>query len=120
MSLDLTTELADIRAAVNDVLPDTCVISRLTETPDSQGGQVQTWAAVGTVACRLMANSGNTRGIAAQAQSVGEYTLTVPHNTDIQFDDRAVVDGETYRVAFVNDVADWRAAIRVDVNYEVN
>ncbi len=123
MAFDLTTELASIRADVASVLPDTCVISRLAEVSDGQGGQTQAWAAIGTVACRFVANSGNVRAAsqaAGQASQVGAYTLTVPHNTDIQFDDRATVDLEVYRVVFVSDVTDWRAAIRVDVNYEVS
>lgn len=119
MAWDLTNELAAIRAEVGKVLPGTCVISRLNEAPDGQGGMRQSWAAVGTVTCRLAANSGQTRAVAGQANAVGAYTLTVPYDTNIQYDDRATIDGVIYRVAFVNDAADWKAAIRVDVNLEV-
>lgn len=118
-AFDLTNELSAMRAAVASVLPDTCAISRLREVSDGQGGMVQSWAAVGTVSCRLAANSGQARAVAGQAQSVGAYILTVPYDTDIQFADRATVNSVVYRVAFVNDVNDWRTAIRCDVNAEV-
>lgn len=80
----------------------------------------QAWATVGTVDCRLIAKSGNTRAIGGNLSTVGAFTLTVPHNTDIRESDRAVVDSVNYRVLFVDDVKDWKAAVRADVDLEVS
>ncbi len=118
MAWDLTNELAAIHAEVAHILPDSCIIARLTETSDSQGGFTQAWAAVGTVDCRLVAKSGNQRSTAEQIATTGAYTLTVPHDTDIRESDRATIDSVVYRVLFVDDVKDWKTAIRCDVELE--
>lgn len=115
-----SAELSAVRDAVANVLPDSCIIQRLAETSDGQGGFTQAWAAVGTVDCRLVAKSGNTRALGGQQNTVGAYTLTVPHDTDIQASDRVVIDSTNYRVLFVDDVKVWKAAVRCDVDLEVN
>jgi SPP1 family predicted phage head-tail adaptor len=119
MSFDLTNELTRLHADVANLLPGSAVIQRLTEASDGQGGMAQSWAACGTVACRLVAKSGNTRALGSQNETVGAYTLTVPHDTDIVASDRVVVDSVNYRVLFVDDVKAWKAAIRCDVDLEV-
>ncbi len=111
-------ELTQMRADAENTLPQSAIIARLSETSDSQGGMAQSFAAVGTVDARLVAKSGNVRAVAGAAQAVGSYTLTVPHDTDIQAADRVTVDSVNYRVLFVSDAATWRAAVRCDVELE--
>jgi SPP1 family predicted phage head-tail adaptor len=113
-------ELAGIRSAVANLLPHSCVISSLGEVADGQGGFTQGWTASGTVDCRIAAKSGNVRAVGGQNAPLGAYTLTVPHDTTINVDDRATIDGVVYRVTFVDDVKDWKAAIRCDVDIEVS
>jgi head-tail adaptor len=118
-SLIGTAELASIRDAVGRLLPHTCVISSLGEISDAQGGLTQAWTACGTVDARIVANSGGIRAVGAQNANVGAYVLTVPSGTDIDVDDRATIDGVTYRIVFVDDVKSWQAAVRCDCNLEV-
>ncbi len=114
-----TAELTTMRADAELTMPDSCIISALTEVSDLQGGMTQSWVANGTVDCRIVAKSGDVRALASQNAATGAYTLTVPHDADIDVDDRATIDSIVYRVVFVDDVKDWRAAIRADVNLEV-
>src|SRR5512140_3050260 len=119
-SLIPAQELTDMRAAAELTFPDSCIVKRLAEVSDSQGGFTQSWAAVGTVDCRLVAKSGNTRSVAANLNATGAYTLTVPHDKDIREADVAVVDSVTFRVYFLFYVMFWLVTIRADVYLEVS
>lgn len=121
MSWDLTAEIASQRAEVLRLFNDSCTITRLVETPDGQGGIDETWAAQGTAVCRLVTNTGTTSQVGAQMLRSGDYTLTVPFDTNIAEDDKVLLasSGFTFRVLFVDDVRVWRSAIRVQVSDEV-
>lgn len=112
-------ELASMRNAVDNVLPSSCIIYRLSESSDSQGGMIQTYTAVGTADCRLAAKQGTERMLAQQVAATGAFVLTVPYDTSIAASDRVSVGGKGYRVTFVDNVKEWRAAIRCDVDLEV-
>ncbi len=112
-------ELADIRSATELLLPQSVIISALTEVSEGQGGFTQSWAASGTVDCRLVAKQGGERMLAGQIAATGSYMLTVPHDSTIAVDNRATVDGIAYRVLFIDAVKTWRAAIRCDCDLEV-
>jgi SPP1 family predicted phage head-tail adaptor len=115
-----TAEITAQRAEVEKAMPSSCVIYRMSETSDGQGGMAQTYAAIGTVDCRLAARRGSERYLAAQASPVGAFVLTVPHDTTIAAADRVTVDSVNYRVVFV-DAAEptWRLAKRAEVDLEV-
>lgn len=107
------------RTSAELTFPHSCVISRVTETADGQGGRAQTWAAIGTADCRIVANSGDTKTIADRFGKVGGYTLTLPHDTDIEEQDKATIDSIVYRVVAVDLVREWRTAVRAQVNLEI-
>lgn len=117
---NLDTEITAQRTHAAYTFNDTCIILRLTETSDGQGGLEQAWAAVGTVACRIAANSGNNSPIAESFQQTGEYVLTVPYDTDLVASDKVTIDAYVYRVTFVDDVRDWKTALRATVSAEID
>jgi SPP1 family predicted phage head-tail adaptor len=96
-------ELAAMRAAQNAALPDTCVIRRVTLTPDSYGGHTEEWNDIATVACRV-APSGHSpqeQVIAERMSATSTWTLTLPADTDVTAADRLVVGARTFEVAAV-------------------
>ena len=109
------TELAAMRATQATAMPDTCVISRPTLTPDGAGGQTEGFATVATVACRVgpMGNRGEERAIAERMGAVTPYMVTVPTTTDVRTQDRIVVGARTFEVATVLDTEAWETARRV-------
>lgn len=98
-----TAELRHMRSHVEAVaLPDVCEIQALTQTPDGQGGHYESWAAAGTVACRLDPAGGNKAGVGQSLQAFASFTLTVPYDTDLTTLNRVVHDGTTYSVTAVD------------------
>lgn len=122
MSWDLSAEITRQRADAANTFFDSCVIARLAETSDGQGGLAQAWTAVGTADCRFVANTGDSKQVGAQFQRVGDYTLTLPVGTDVAEQDKVTLssNGAVYRVLFVDDVRDWQTATRVQVNEEIS
>lgn len=124
MSWDLTAEIAQQRTDAANTYAQTGVISRLAEVSDGQGGMVQAWSVIGTADCRLVANSGVSKeivplSIAERLDVLGEYTLTLGMDTDIQTTDRVEIDSYVYRVIFVDNVREWQTAQRCQVNEEI-
>lgn len=119
MPWDLTNELSAQRDAAANTFFDSGIIARLAETSDGQGGMVQAWAAVGTADCRLVANTGDSKQVGAQFNRVGDFTITFPYDEDVQENDRVTIDATVYRVLFVDDVRDWKTAVRVQANEEI-
>lgn len=114
------SELDAQRTSAELTFPGKCVISRLTGVADGQGGYTESWAAVGTADCRIVSNSGNTKIIADKFEKVGGYTLTIPHDTSIEEQDKVTLDAIVYRVIAVDSPREWRTAIRAQLNLEVS
>lgn len=111
-------ELAQMRADLEAMtLPDTCVIQSVTQVSDGQGGLVDTWAASGTVACRLDNLSGSRRPVGQSVQPFTSWTLTVPQSMAIDFSNRVVVNGFTFAVIAVSDVGSWIACKRAALEW---
>ncbi|UYN89892.1 MAG: phage head closure protein [Anaerolineales bacterium] len=108
-------ELADMRATIAELLPDTCVIKTLTTAPDGMGGQTETWSASGTATCRLDRRSGNERMAGGAIRAYGEWVLTVPYNTALTTDNRVEHNGLTYNVTEVNSDKSWKDCVRATV-----
>jgi head-tail adaptor len=85
------------------VLPDTCVIHSLTQASDGQGSFIDTWAAAGTVPCRLDNGSGQKANVAQSIRPFSGWVLTVAHDADLTTDNRVVHSGETYTVISISD-----------------
>lgn len=89
-----------MRDTVEGMMPDTCVISRYTVASDSGGGQTQTWGTVATVACRYAPRLGRPQeGEASdRMQNATDWIFNVPVGTDVETEDRIVVNGRTFEV----------------------
>ena len=119
MGIGLTdAELASIRDDIADLLPDTCIIIMVTNTPDGFGGYTQGTAAAGTVNCRLDAKIINnlraSESIAAGGiQPFHQYILTVPYDTTITTNNQVQKDNEVYNVISVDTEKSWIGSVRV-------
>ena len=110
-------ELAALRDDMAALMPETCVISRATETTDSAGFVTRTHAPVGTAICRLdPAGRVGTRDVIALRETLAMYRqLTVPHVTDIRAGDRVTVAGRDYEIIQLDDDHSLRAVRRATI-----
>jgi len=107
-------ELASIRRAADRMLPDTCVIQRVTRTPDGAGGSTETWATVATMACRVSpAGQGDEHLFGGRLASVSGYVVTLPAETDVAAVDRIAWGGRTLEVAGVVGPRSYEVSRRV-------
>lgn len=107
-------EVAEMRTIQAMALPGTAVISRRTLAADGMGGFTESWAAVGTVTCRVgpASESGAERMIADRITETDAWVLTLPAETSVLAKDRIVAEGRTFEV--VNAIAhSWETARRV-------
>ncbi len=110
------TELAGMRAAINELLPDTCNILSLTSVSDGMGGQTKTWGtATAGVACRLDVTSGREMVSGGALQPFTAYKLSLPYDTTITQGNRVEVSSVTYAVTSVNVNQSWIAVKRCDL-----
>ena len=114
-----SSELSAMQTTLDASLPDTGVIQRLTTAPDGQGGVVETWAAVGTAACRVSPQFGFVRyGSAERIEGqrlteVDYWTVTFPDGTDVDTDDRIVTSGRTLEAVAVMAPRSWELCRRL-------
>jgi hypothetical protein len=92
-------ELAKIREDFAELMPGTAIISRSTAgTGSLYAPHNKTWAAVGTVICRVdNLNRQDTAAMIADAK-VGStfYKLTIPYDADLRDGDKISVDSRNY------------------------
>lgn len=105
-------ELLSMRQVIALLLPDTCIISALTEVNNGMGGVTQTWVASGTVSCRVDIKSGKEEVIGDKLQAFQQTVLSVPYDTTINTTDHVVHGGVTYNVTQVNNDQSWIAVRR--------
>lgn len=109
-------ELSQLRSDIEAyTLPDQVVIETLTQVSDGAGGLTDTWAASGTVACRLDSKSGTRKPVATSLESFSEWILTAPWNAPITTGSRVTVGGHAYTVKAVADGDSWNADTRAHV-----
>lgn len=109
-------EIAAMREDLEDTLPDTCVIQRRTLTSDSQGGRTESWAAAGTVACRLspLGNLDSEESRADRVSGEEDWIVTLPASTDVTERDRLVILTNTYEPVGLRAVRSWELSRRVN------
>lgn len=110
-----TADLDAMRSTLNQSLPDTAQVQRVTRTSDGMGGFTETWATVATVACRV-SPSGNTPTEQVAAERVQDHvlwTLTLPAETDVTAADLIVVGSRTFEVVGVLAPRSYEIATRV-------
>ena len=112
-----SNELAYMQESIAALLPDTCNILTVTESPDGFGGVTQTWGtASSNVACRLDVTNQIGTDEAAGGASLKSYQqtiLSVPYNTTVGNNYRIEHGGFTYNVTATNTDQSWIAVKRV-------
>ncbi len=97
-------ELEEMRAAVGDLMPDTCRILSKTSISDGAGSSTDTWGTITrNVSCRMDKASGSEGYIAGGRQPFAGYILTVPYDTTLLTTHRVEHGGYTYAVIAVNE-----------------
>ena len=108
-----TAEISAMRTVQESALPDTVVIHRYTTVSDGMGGQIETWAAAGTVDGRIGAAwQASEREIAGKLTETAAYVITVPQSTTVYERDRFLISGRTFEVRSIIDHEAWETARR--------
>jgi hypothetical protein len=112
-----STELAQIREAIDDLLPDECDILSVTQVSDGAGGITDTWGTLSaSVPCRLdFSNPGKESQANASYTAFKMGMLSVPYDTVVTTANRISKDGETYDVKGVNNAQSWIGVKRLSV-----
>ena len=92
-------ELADLRADMGELLPDTVVIKRVTSSISDAGYEIGTAVAVGTVAGRIDIFNKQSVGQYAMLDAArAYYQLTVAHDASVDDGDTLTISGADYEV----------------------
>ena len=108
-----SNELASMRDAINQLLPDTCGIISYAYASDGAGGQVETASGTATANCRLDKKQANKQLAAGEVIPFSGFMLSLPYNTTITELNRVTHGGYTYNVISVNNDISWVAVKRV-------
>lgn len=112
------SEIAGMRATLDQSLPGTAVIHRPTWTSDGQGGSTAVWAPAGTVIARVSPST-TRQGVEPVSggglTSESDWTATFPDGTDIRVTDRVVYGGASFEVIAHDRTRTWDLAVRVDL-----
>jgi hypothetical protein len=104
-----------MRAVLNSSLPDTAVIQAGTVTDDIGGGGTLTWAAAGTVDCRVspIRSVADTEDLlAGRITSDSNWVLTFAADANVDTENRVVTGGNTYEVNAVLAPRSWELSTR--------
>ena len=111
-----STELERMRAAQEDVLPDSCTIQEATDGQDAVGQPTRSWSNRATgVSCRLAQRREWERVAGEKRTTIGNWVLTVAHDQTVEHGDRVVVGSRTFEVVGVNTGRSHETATRVDL-----
>lgn len=93
-------EIATMRSTVDSYLAGTAVLLQPAVVSDGQGGQIESFAAAGTVDARLAPEMlrGQERELAGRVAEVSYWILTLPAATTITETWRVTYDQVTYEV----------------------
>lgn len=109
-------QLAKMRADIQRLMPDTCVIQAVTRTPDGFGGGSESWSAVtgGTVSCRIDPSiEGSPPIILPEKEATAiQYVGTFPYDAPIAVNQRAVINGKTYEILRSDPDNSWNVSRR--------
>lgn len=108
-----TAQLAAMRAAIYNLLPDLCDIYTATHSQDAMGAPTVTWSvAYASVACRVDIKSGQEMLEGGAIQAYTQVVITLPYDTVITDADRVVHAGITYNVKPGNPDQSWLTSKR--------
>lgn len=107
-------QLAVMRRQVNQLLPDSCVISRESGTVNAMGEFINAGTTVGTVSCRVDPfNRQDSKLMVAMQEKGRQYRqLTVSYDADLADGDTITFDGSDYEVLQIDDDHSWNVSRR--------
>ena len=117
MSIGLTArELAQMRADIEDLFPDTCDILSVAYTADSEGGFAEAWGtATAGVHCRIDYRSGTERMTGGAIQPYNKAVISLPYNTTISATNRIKSGAHTWSILSLNEGQSWQAVKRAEL-----
>ena len=111
------SDLACMRSAIADTLPGTAVISRSTQSSDGMGGVIDTYANVGTVACRVSPQGAGLEDIVGgEFVAATGWVITVPQGTSVTERDRVLHSGNTYEIIRTSSPRSYDTCTRLFCN----
>ena len=117
MSIALTAkELAQMRADIEDLMPDTCDILSVAYTSDGEGGMTEAWGtALADVACRVDYRSGSEKMTGGAIQPYNKAVISLPYTTALTTKHRVKVDDFVWAVLSVNEGQSWDVVRRAEL-----
>ena len=117
MSIGLTVkELAQMRADIEDLMPDTCDILSVAYTSDGEGGMTEAWGtALADVACRVDYRSGSEKMTGGAIQPYNKAVISLPYTTALTTKHRVKVDDFVWAVLSVNEGQSWDVVRRAEL-----
>ena len=106
-------DLAHMRTAQEQAMPDTCIVSRVGRLPDGYGGYTESEEAQPEIACRVKPISENTGPREEKITTFSTCLFTLPHGTEIVTGDLIEFGTHDYRVTEIALPAEWSTAVRV-------
>lgn len=105
-----------MRTQQEAALPDTVYIQRLTRTSDGAGGWSAAWQTVATAKGRIAPNPRQGEMVQGGAiTAYGEYTVTLPYDTELRQDDRLQISEAQYEIKAILERSE-KTALRVLVS----
>ena len=97
-----TSELTSLRAVQAQTMTETATIQRKTSVSDGAGGFSDTWATVGSAACRVApGGAGTAQILAGRLNEKSGWRITLPQGTDVSEADRINVGSRSFEVLSV-------------------
>ena len=106
-------EIAAMREAQEQALPETCVRTRTALVPTAGGGYTDGESETISLACRISSN-GVPQEYLRQGVATGRVPvmITVPHGSDVVGTDTLAVGGVEYHIIGMVSVGTWATALR--------
>jgi len=105
-------ELASIRDAILDLLPDTGYIITVTNA-NVDGEIVESYGTSSGIACRIDPKTYSEQTTAGAVQPFHSFVLTLPNTATITTEHRFLVNSEMFNVISVDADKSWKASTRV-------
>jgi head-tail adaptor len=108
------SELASMRETYGDSLPGTAIIQNPARTSNGGGGFTTSWAAGGTVDCRVAPAGGQEEVAGHRVQPDTEVIFSLPQSTVISPQSRILYESRVYSVTSVRAPRTWEVSRRVE------
>ena len=120
MSIGLSAaELAQMRAAIGELLPDTCNLLEVSRTSDGAGGWSETWGTVtggSALACRLdFRDAGRESVTNASLTPYQSGILSIAYDAPISTNYRVEIGADVYAVKGENTDQSWLTVRQISV-----